>query len=193
MPVETPEMKATFEAALAKARSISILKQARARFQSELALLPQNAVHVQMKGLTLTGEKKRIEGEIARLSQQEQNVRQEIREWFSASVENARQKFPQKMDRVVLSGRRRLHVLLAEAATIYAAIEAVPVEWQDLRKSLEKIAQGLAAETGESYAIADVQFPSPLVPIPSSNTVIRARERSDNTGTMLAEMAKQIS
>jgi hypothetical protein len=191
--IETPEVKnLTFEIALEKARRLSPLRQLREKFGFELGNLHFNLIPLQMAGKTLAGEKARIEGEIAKLNQDERDALRELRQFFASAVDDATRPVRGKIAEVMLK-RLRLRDLLAESAMIYAAIEQVQGDYTGQLNALRKIAAELKDETKESYSLPDESpFPSTLLPSPTLQQINRARSQADNIAEILEAMANQI-
>jgi chromosome segregation ATPase len=189
--VETPETKAKLEAILEKARRLHPLRQAREKLALELGNLPYNLIPLQMAGKTLAGEKQRIGNEIAKLSQQEDSLHSELREFLGSLIQPAVQ-VVQGQITDAFQKRQRLRALLAEAAAVYAEIKQVEATWKSELAALRKVASELSQQTGESYSMPDVSFPSPWLPSPPVQQVERARTHGDNIVTILEEMARQI-
>jgi hypothetical protein len=189
--IETPEMKAKFEVMLDKARGVHPLRQAHKRLALELGNLPLNAIPLQMAGRTLADEKKRIEGEMATLREKECDILQELQQFFSALVKDATQPVHGKIPQLLLN-RLRLSDLLSEAGKVYTEIEQVEENWTKELDGLRNVAAQLKNETNESYSLPELPFPTPLVPSPTVQQVVRMRDRSDNIAEMLQMMSKQI-
>ena len=189
--VETPEMKAKLEAVLENARRLHPLRQARERLALELGNLPFNIAPLQMSGRTLIGEKQRIEGEMVTLREKEQNILQEVRNFFAALVKHATQPVKENMP-ALISKRLRLRDLLAEAGIVFGEVEGVQIDLARKFDALRKIAAELKSETNESYLLPEMPLPTPLVPSPTVQQAIRMRERGDNIAEILQMMAKQI-
>jgi hypothetical protein len=189
--IETMEMKANFEAMVDKARALSPLRQSREKFALELQNLPYNAISLQIAGRPLIDEKRRIEGEIAKFREKEQSILQEVREFFVALAKCAAQPAQEKIP-ALLSKRLRLRDLFAEAALLVGEIESVQRDWTGELDALRKVAAELKHQTNESYPLPELNFPTPLVPSPSVQHVVRLRERGDNLAEILQAMAKQI-
>jgi hypothetical protein len=189
--IETPEMKAKFEVMLDKARGVHPLRQAQKRLALELGNLPLNAIPLQMAGRTLADEKKRIEGEMVTLREKERDILQELQQFFSALVKDATQPVHGKIPQLLLN-RLRLSDLLSEAGKVYTEIEQVEKNWTKELDGLRNVAAQLKNETNESYSLPELPFPTPLVPSPTVQQVVRMRDRSDNIAEMLQMMSKQI-
>jgi hypothetical protein len=189
--IETMEMKANFEAMVDKARALSPLRQSREKFALELQNLPYNAISLQIAGRPLIDEKRRLEGEITKLREKEHSILQEVREFFVALAKCAAQPAQEKIP-VLLSKRLRLRDLFAEAGVMVAEIESVQRDWTGELDALRKVAAELKNQTNESYPLPELNFPTPLVPSPSVQHVVRLRERGDNLSEIMQAMAKQI-
>jgi hypothetical protein len=189
--VETSESKTNLEAMLDKARSLHPLRQSRNRLALEMGNLPNNLAHLQMKGKTLFGERTRIEAEIAKLLEKENAILSELRKYFAALVNEATQPVQETIP-VLLSKRLRLRDLFAEAGALVGEIGSVQRDWTGELDALRKVAAELKNQTNESYPLPELNFPTPLVPSPSVQHVVRLRERGDNLAEILQAMAKQI-
>jgi hypothetical protein len=197
---ETPETKAKLEAVLERARRLHPLRQQREMLSKELALVPHNLVPLHLKGKTLVGETERLQGEIAKIEQQERDLREHVREFFAGLAKASALQVQQKIA-IALPSRRRLRALLVEAAAIYAELEQVAKDWKNEADALKKIAKELSQQTDapgvptiQSYtnAIPQPPFVSPWIPAPTVQQIHRARNQGDNIAEILRSMASQI-
>lgn len=195
--IETTETKTNLEVMLDKARGLRPLRQQRDKFARELQELPFNAIRLQVAGRPLIDEKKRIETEMAKVREKEQAILQEVREFFEALVKDATQPIPENIS-ALISKRLQLRDLLAQTGAAYAEIEQVQKNWTNELNGLRRVAAQLKNETNDngkesiSFSLPEVSFPTPLVPSPSVQHVVRLRERGDNLAEILQAMAKQI-
>lgn len=187
------ETKVRFDAVLEKARRLSPLRQVREKLSLEIGNLQFNLIPLQMAGKTLVGERQRIEAEVEKIQQQEQGVRQEVRDFFVSLVKASVQPMHGKIA-AAAQKRQQLRALLAEAAAIYGDLEQVQKDWKIRVNALKKVGAELSQQTDESYTdtIQEPSFISPWLPSPPSQFIDRARTHGDNIALILEEMARQI-
>jgi predicted nucleic acid-binding Zn-ribbon protein len=195
--IETMETKTQFEAMLEKARGLKPLRQWRDKLVLEMGNLEFNVISLQMKGKTMRGERTRIEAELNKLREKENDILQELRTFFAVLVKNAMQPVQENLP-ALMAKRLQLRNLLAEAANVHTGIKQTQKNWATELDALRKIAAELKSETNEngkeriSFSLPEMPFPSPLVPALSVQQINHARNTGDNLAEILQALAKQI-
>jgi hypothetical protein len=185
--LESAEVKERFERVFEQAGRLAALKQARDGINAEMNLLPANRDRLELRGKSVHGERLRLEGELAKVSEQQSLIRRNVQAFFVALIRELGQPIQNRMAEF-LSKRLRVRALLAEAAGIVEELEEFPTQWEREMKILQKMMVAATGETQDKYYLPECPLTAVFVPTPS-----RTANESGKTSAILKHLAGQIS
>jgi hypothetical protein len=185
--LESEEVRKRFECVFEPARSLSSLQQARDGINAEINRLPDNRDYLELRGKTLHGELLRLEGELAKVAEQQSLIRRNVQAFFGSVIRELSEPMQNRMAEF-LSKRLRVHALLGEAAGVVEELEEFSTQWDREIKILKQWMVAAARETGEVHQLPESPLPSSFVPAPSKSV-----NESGRTSAILRHLAGQIS
>jgi hypothetical protein len=185
--LENTDVKQRFDRVFEQARSLSAWQQARDGINAEMNRLPDNRNYLELEGKSLHGEKLRLEGELAKVSEQQSLIRRNVQAFFVSVIRELSEPIQNRLAEC-LSKRLRVRALLAEAAGIVEELEEFPSQWDREIKILQQWMVAATGETGETYHLPESPLPSSFVPALSKSV-----NESGKTSAVLRHVAGQIS